>query len=58
MVVIPRPGRSIRDRDLLEFCSGRLARYKIPKRVVFVDDFPRTALGKPQKNEIKRIYAP
>jgi len=57
MVVIPRPGRSIRDRDLIEFCSGRLARYKIPKRVVFVDDFPRTALGKPQKAEIKRIHA-
>jgi fatty-acyl-CoA synthase len=57
MVVIPRAGRTIRDRDLLEFCSGRLARYKIPKRVVFADDVPRTALGKPQKQEIKRIYA-
>ena len=58
MVVIPNSGAAIGDRELLEFCAGRLARYKIPRRVVFVDDFPRTALGKPQKNEIKRIYAP
>jgi len=57
MVVIPRAGHPASASDLLAFCSGRLARYKIPKRVVFADDFPRTALGKPQKAALARIYA-
>jgi fatty-acyl-CoA synthase len=52
--VIARPGARPSEADLLGFCAGRLARYKIPRRVVFVDDFPRTALGKPQKAELRR----
>jgi fatty-acyl-CoA synthase len=52
--VIARPAARISEPELLAFCSGRLARYKIPRRVVFVDDFPRTALGKPQKTELRR----
>jgi fatty-acyl-CoA synthase len=52
--IIPRPGAQPSESDLLAFCQGRLARYKVPRRVVFVDDFPRTALGKPQKQDIRR----
>lgn len=57
MVVIPRPGHATEANDLLAFCKPRLARYKIPKRVVFAEDFPRTALGKPQKEALARMYA-
>ncbi len=57
MVVIQRPGQAAEAGDLLAFCRKRLARYKIPKRVVFADDFPRTALGKPQKQALARLYA-
>jgi len=53
-IVIPRPGVRPSEAELLAFCQGRLARYKIPRRVLFVDDFPRTAFGKPQKTELRR----
>jgi fatty-acyl-CoA synthase len=58
IVVIPRGGHGLTEEQLLQFCADRLARYKIPRRVVFADDFPRTALGKPRKPELQRIYAP
>jgi fatty-acyl-CoA synthase len=53
-LVIARPGARPSEAELLAFCQGRLARYKIPRRVVFVDDFPRTALGKPEKPALRR----
>ena len=55
MVVIPRG--EVSEETLLQFCGDRLARYKIPKRVVFADDFPRTALGKPKKPELQKMYS-
>src|SRR5690606_13896795 len=53
-VVIARPGSRPSEDELLAFCGTRLARYTVPRRIVFVDDFPRTALGKPQKTELRR----
>lgn len=32
--------------EIIEFCSGKLARYKIPKQVFFVEEFPLLASGK------------
>ncbi len=55
MVVIAR--REVSEETLLAFCGQRLARYKIPKRVVFAGDFPRTALGKPVKPELQKLYS-
>ncbi|MBV9508749.1 MAG: AMP-binding protein [Caulobacteraceae bacterium] len=36
---------------------GKLAAFKVPKRVVFVDDLPRNAMGKVQKNLLRQAYA-
>jgi len=44
--VVPRPGASVTPDDLLLFCRGRLARYKVPARVTLVDALPRNAAGK------------
>jgi non-ribosomal peptide synthetase component E (peptide arylation enzyme) len=35
--------------------EGRLARFKHPRRVVFVDSLPKNALGKVQKPELRRV---
>ena len=32
-----------------DFCRGQIAHYKVPRYVLFVDDFPMTITGKPQK---------
>lgn len=42
-------GKCLDERAVLSSLDGRLGRYKIPKAVVFVDDFPRNSVGKIQK---------
>jgi fatty-acyl-CoA synthase len=42
-------GESLGADDIREFCMGRLAHYKIPRYVHFVDTFPMTVTGKVQK---------
>ncbi len=51
--VVLRPGESAGKEELLAFAEARLARYKLPKDVVFVEDLPRTAYGKVVKGELK-----
>lgn len=50
-----RPGSRPDEESILGFCSGKLARYKIPKSVVFVDTLPRNAAGKVAKAELRGV---
>ncbi|GAA0460638.1 long-chain-fatty-acid--CoA ligase (plasmid) [Halococcus dombrowskii] len=43
--------------DILDYVSERKAGFKVPKTVVFVEEFPRTATGKIQKYELRDAYA-
>jgi fatty-acyl-CoA synthase len=47
---------SVDKDDLLAFLNGQVARYKIPKSVVFADTLPRTASGKLLKSALRRTY--
>ncbi len=51
VVVVPAPGATLTDADVLDRCREHLARFKVPKRVVFYksEDLPTTATGKVQK---------
>src|SRR5207253_4028223 len=40
-----RPGASLTEGELKEFCRGRVAHFKVPRHVVFVDEYPTTATG-------------
>ncbi|MGI8393244.1 o-succinylbenzoate--CoA ligase [Leucobacter sp. W1038] len=51
--VMVQPGATIGDEEIIAHLSGRLAKYKIPRQIYFVDDFPRTASGKIRKNELR-----
>ena len=42
---------------ILAALSGRLAKFKLPKRVFVVPELPRNAMGKVQKAELRKIYA-
>jgi fatty-acyl-CoA synthase len=44
--VVCKPGNFLVEDDILNFCKTRLARYKVPKRIEFVDELPKTATGK------------
>ncbi|MEA2646909.1 MAG: long-chain acyl-CoA synthetase [Chloroflexota bacterium] len=55
-VVKPRPGERPAEDDLLGFLRGRIADYKVPRSVDFVDDFPRDAAGKLLKRLVRDPY--
>lgn len=54
--VVLRPGAGAAKTELLTFAEARLARYKLPKDVVFVEALPRTAYGKVVKGELRDAY--
>ena len=54
--VVTRRGEILSKADLLAFAEARLARYKLPKDVVFVEVLPRTAYGKVVKGELRDGY--
>jgi fatty-acyl-CoA synthase len=54
--VVVREGYDLTEQEVLSFLDGKLARYKLPKSVVFVDDLPRTASGKVRKPQLREQY--
>ncbi|MDN3261982.1 long-chain fatty acid--CoA ligase [Streptomyces sp. CSDS2] len=56
-VVVLRPGARAEEADILDHLRGRLAKYKIPKSVVFAEALPRTASGKLVKPAVRAAYA-
>ncbi|MSO79637.1 MAG: long-chain fatty acid--CoA ligase [Acidimicrobiia bacterium] len=50
--VVRRPGSTLGVDDLLAFCAERLADYKCPRQVQFVDELPRNATGKVMKHKL------
>ena len=56
-VVVRRGGQQVTEAELIAYLDGRLARYKIPKTVVFTDALPHTASGKILKPDIRQQHA-
>ena len=56
MVVACKSNQSVDAEDLLKFCSGRLAKFKIPKRIEFVEALPYSPYGKVIKAELRRMF--
>ena len=53
--IILHEGVSMEMEDVRDFCKGKIARYKIPKYVFFVDSYPLTGSGKIQKFKLKEL---
>lgn len=51
--VVLKQGESASERELIKFCQERLANYKLPKTVEFVEDLPKTSTGKILKRALK-----
>jgi malonyl-CoA/methylmalonyl-CoA synthetase len=56
-VVVRSKAADLDDAAVMAALDGRLAKFKLPKRVVFVDDLPRNAMGKVQKNVLRERFA-
>ncbi|MCU0505772.1 MAG: alpha/beta fold hydrolase, partial [Chloroflexi bacterium] len=54
-VVVARPGSSPTSDGVLAFARGRLARHKVPARVAFVAEIPRTAAGKVVRRDLRAL---
>ncbi|HJV60427.1 MAG TPA: fatty acyl-CoA synthetase [Albitalea sp.] len=55
-VVVPKSGRPLDEARVLAHCAEHLARFKQPKRVVFVDALPKNPSGKLLKRELRRAH--
>ncbi len=53
--IIREDGADIKEEDVRDFSIARIARYKVPKHVFFVNEFPLTASGKIQKFKLKEM---
>jgi malonyl-CoA/methylmalonyl-CoA synthetase len=49
--------KTVDEASVLKALDGRLAKFKMPKRVIVVDELPRNAMGKVQKNILRDIYS-
>jgi fatty-acyl-CoA synthase len=52
-VAVRRPGAQLDEAELVEFCRQRLASFKKPARVVFVDALPKNQMGKVLKKDLR-----
>jgi acyl-CoA synthetase (AMP-forming)/AMP-acid ligase II len=55
-IVELKDGKDITEEELIEFCRGRLAGFKRPKSFIFVDELPRTPMGKILKRELRKQH--
>ncbi|MBM7583995.1 fatty-acyl-CoA synthase [Bacillus pakistanensis] len=56
-VIVKKEGALLTENDVIEYCNNHLASYKKPKKVIFVDDLPRTPSGKIQKYILRKQYS-
>ncbi len=56
-VIVPRPGTTPRKGELIAFCRERLAPFKVPRRIEFRDQLPKTAAGKVLKRTLREESA-
>jgi fatty-acyl-CoA synthase len=50
--VVPTEGADVTEQELKDFVRDNLARYKVPREIVFLDELPRNATGKVLKREL------
>ena len=53
--VLLKPGVSVSERDLMKYCAEKLASFKVPKCISFIEKFPRNNLGKIDRKALKAL---
>jgi long-chain acyl-CoA synthetase len=53
--IVLKDGATATEDEIIEFCRGSLAAYKVPRRVQFVDDVPRTSTGKIMRRMLRTL---
>jgi acyl-CoA synthetase (AMP-forming)/AMP-acid ligase II len=55
-IVVPKDGASLTEQDVIEFSQDKLAGYKQPRSVVFIDVLPRNPAGKVLKFDLRETH--
>src|SRR5947209_4085384 len=55
-LVVLKPGTTATEQELLDFCRSRIAHYKCPRSVEFLDALPKTGTGKILKRDLRKKY--
>jgi fatty-acyl-CoA synthase len=56
-IIVRKADEELEEGDVIHHCLGRLAKFKVPQSVVFVDSLPRNATGKVLKRELRVQFA-
>jgi benzoate-CoA ligase family protein len=57
VVVIDAGGKPVEEQEVIDWCRDGLAHFKAPRRIVFVEDLPKTATGKLQRFKVRDLLA-
>lgn len=55
-LVVAKPGSNLTEGELLEFCRSRIAHFKCPRSIEFLESLPKTATGKILKKGLRKKY--
>ncbi|HPJ93472.1 MAG TPA: acyl-CoA synthetase [Deltaproteobacteria bacterium] len=55
-VIVPKKGETITEKEIKDMAKEKLALFKVPKKVVFVDELPKTPTGKILKRDLRDMY--
>lgn len=55
-LVVLKPGSKVTESELLEFCRARVAHYKAPRSIEFLESLPKTGTGKILKKDLRKKY--
>jgi fatty-acyl-CoA synthase len=51
---VARPGRNPSEEEILSYCRGQIASFKIPRHIIFISSLPMTSTGKIRKVELRQ----
>jgi len=54
-VFIVKKDKSLKEKDVIEFCRENLTGYKVPKHVAFIDELPKSPVGKILRRELREL---
>jgi len=53
--VVVQPGETLTEEEVIAFCKERMTAYKVPREVAFIDELPKSAIGKILRRELREI---
>ncbi len=53
--IVLKPGQEVSEQDIIAFLEDKLAPYEIPRRIAFIEELPKTAVGKTLRRELVRM---